>query len=215
MESQGLITLQTTYVPAAGVPVVIQGNDGNDDIYFHHPHRPLSAEKKARLYLSSIPPPRALHSFAAQYAEEHVTAIFARGKIHVHYCAWPIPLSSAGITFRTVEGCIYRWNVLPFDVPHSAASWQACLNSWFNNKFSGSAKFVHTTFVVCATGIEDAENKISLIGEEARKHDLKVEIPEPQLWVSDLESLALDVLWSGVQPALWKGETVVTEDGSA
>ncbi|KAL2192250.1 hypothetical protein P885DRAFT_48134, partial [Corynascus similis CBS 632.67] len=49
-----------------------------------------------------------LAEFAAAYQRAHPHAVFAKGRINVPYCAWPMPPGRryAGLNFRTPEGRI-------------------------------------------------------------------------------------------------------------
>lgn len=205
MESQGLVTLQKTYEPPRGRPLIIKGSDGNYDVYFHHLHQPLTKEKEQDLIargIRNIQPLKCLDEFAASYASQHGNAIFAKGKIHVHYCAWPVPYP-AQLNFRTIEGHIYRWNVMPFDIPYSSRIWQYYLDECMNKRFT-FALFIQTTFVVCATGVEDAQVKVRQIVSEAEKHNWKLSVPTTPFWSSDIESLSLRNACSGIYPTEYK-----------
>ncbi|EDP89825.1 hypothetical protein HBH56_100860 [Parastagonospora nodorum] len=57
-----------------------------------------------------------LRDFAQTFKNKNPSAIFAKGSIQMHYCAWPMPaiksLGRTGLDFVTWEGCVYRWNAM-------------------------------------------------------------------------------------------------------
>lgn len=210
MESRGLVTLLKEFQPPHACPVVLRGIDGLEDLYFDYNLGPQgkSAFRRSRLASLEIPfSADCLYNFARTFKAAHPEAVFAKGKLRVHYCAWPMPAIRHGAlgipTFHTVEGCLYRWNVLPFDTPFSPRIWQYYVHCEMNSKLP-FACFVLTTFVVCAKIPEDAEANLELLLAAAAKHDWKLSIPPPSLWTKDLESLDLQSLWVGIHPALYK-----------
>jgi len=137
-----------------------------------------------------------LYDFAHSYASLHPTAILAKGKIQVRYCAWLMPaLKHHNLlpNFQTAEEHIYRWNVMPSDFPFASRTWQHFLKHHMNDRFP-FAPFAHTTFVICGANLEDAEENLGKVFAEAEKHGWKVTVDEPSLCCSNVESFHLDTL---------------------
>jgi hypothetical protein len=61
--------------------------------------------------------------------------------------------------------------------------------------------FYLTTFVICATDLEDAENKSVTLLEEMEDRGWRISLPQPREWKTDLNDLKLDTLFEGVRPA--------------
>ncbi|KAH8773312.1 hypothetical protein BGZ57DRAFT_894552 [Hyaloscypha finlandica] len=210
MESHGLITSLKTFQPPHTCPAVVRGTDGLEDLYFDYYLGPTdeSALRRSRLISPEISlSAESLYEFAQTFRAAHPDAVFAKGKIHVHYCAWPMPAMRHGAlgipTFRTVEGHLFRWNVLPFDSPLSSRIWQYFIHCETNSKLP-FVRFVQTTFVVCAKSPEDAEANLKILLAAAAKHDWKLSVPPPSLWTVDFESLDLQTLWVGIHPAMYR-----------
>lgn len=60
--------------------------------------------------------------------------------------------------------------------------------------------FYLTTFVICATDIDDAERKIATILEEVEDRGWKVTLPKAREWSTDLNEMKLDTLFNGMKP---------------
>jgi hypothetical protein len=122
MERCGLISLASEYEPTQARPVVVQGSDGALDLYFPYKQNPANAEGERAPSLP-LPPKSCLQDFAQVYKQKHNSAIFAKGAIQTHYCAWPMPaiksLGKTGLNFATWEGHVYHWNAMR-KWPHSA-----------------------------------------------------------------------------------------------
>jgi hypothetical protein len=200
MVAQGLLTALDEVPSELDVPVVIRGADGVEDVYLNYAcqntadvEQGLSAKG-----LTQVPLPSSLHDFAAQYAGRYRGAIFAKGRINVHYCAWPI-LSPKKWCFRTIEGHVFQWNVLPFDAPLSSRLWHQVLDERMHRRFP-FVKFSHTSFVVCATSLEQAQYRIQQLKAEASMHGWTLKVPEPRFWTANYELLDLRDIWTGVMP---------------
>ena len=204
MESHGLINALTIYEPAHTCPVILQGEDGIDDIYFPYNLGRINKEAVASMF-SIVEPRDKLLRFAYEFKAGNPTAIFAKGRIHVHYCAWPMPAIKHGVlgkpTFRTVEGHLYRWNVLPFDTPLSPRLWQYYVNNEVNKQLP-FVYVVETTFVVCAKDIQNAHENLKTLLSAVAKHEWKLLVLPPSRWTTHIDSLQLDKLWGGCKPAL-------------
>jgi hypothetical protein len=61
--------------------------------------------------------------------------------------------------------------------------------------------FYLTTFVICATGREDAEDKAATLLEETEDRGWHIVLPCASEWKSNVDDLKLDTLYEGVRPA--------------
>jgi hypothetical protein len=61
--------------------------------------------------------------------------------------------------------------------------------------------FYLTTFVICATDIEDGEQKMSTILEEMEDRGWRVTLPRTHEWTSNIDELKLEKLYNGIGPA--------------
>jgi len=115
MERCGLITLSPEYERPQARPVVVQGSDGANDLYFPYKRDASAAEGEHAASLS-LPPKNCLVDFVQSYKQKHTNAIFTKGSIQTHYCAWPMPaiksLGKTGMNFATWEGHVYHWNAM-------------------------------------------------------------------------------------------------------
>jgi hypothetical protein len=132
--------------------------------------------------------------------------VFAKGKINVHYCAWPMPMLTgqrySRLNFCTYEGRLYRWKALPFDMPLSSRIWQVFLNHEINSKLP-FVRIVQTTLVVCAEDYDGVESSLEALFDIGRRHGWTFSIPlSPASWTRDVKRLDLGTLWEGVRPAL-------------
>lgn len=123
--------------------------------------------------------PQTVSGFARIFRAAHPDAVFANG-------ALGIP------TFRTVEGHLFRWNVLPFDSPLSFRIWQSYVHCEMNSKLM-FVRFVQTTFVVCAKSLADAEANLKVLLAAVAKLGWKLSVLL-LLWTVDFESLDLQTL---------------------
>ncbi|KAH7070148.1 hypothetical protein FB567DRAFT_573641 [Paraphoma chrysanthemicola] len=203
MERCGLVTLSSEWEPPQARPVVVQGTDGAYDLYFPY-KRDATAAEGERAPSLPLPPSNCLLDFASAYKAKHPTAIATKGSIQTHYCAWPMPaiksLGRTGLNFVTWEGHVYRWNAMPFDRPSSANAWQYYIQHYINSKFP-FVMFYLTTFVICATDIDDAEHKSATLLEEMEDRGWRISLPRPREWKSVIEELRLDTLYGGTKPA--------------
>lgn len=205
MESHGLITTLKKFQPSHTCPTVRRGADGLEDLYFdYNPGSPNHDAIRRSLLMSpeiSLSP-ESLCKFAETFKAANPDAVFAKGNLRVHYCSWPIPVMRRIPTFRTIEGHLYEWKVLPFDWPLSSRVWQCHIHYEMNKKLP-FVYFVQTTFVVCAKNPEAAEGNLQVLVAAAAKHNWKLSAPQPSLWTNDLNNLDLQTLWEGIQPATY------------
>ncbi|PYH97928.1 hypothetical protein BO71DRAFT_279064, partial [Aspergillus ellipticus CBS 707.79] len=203
MEYRGLITPLTRNQSVHTSPILLKGTDGHEDLYFNYNqnHNPSTHYPINRPGISTSAD--TLSTFAHSIQASYPTAVFAKGRLNVHYCAWPMPMPTitrSHPTFCTAEGYLYRWNVLPFDFPLSALSWQFYVRSKLNAKLP-FVYIVGTTFVISAKTPALVETNIQQLLDVAGQHGWKVSVPEPFQWTRDIESLDLGTLWMGVGPA--------------
>jgi hypothetical protein len=115
MERCGLIRLATDFEPTQARPVIIQGSDGALDLYFPYKEA-ASLIPGAQAPALPLPPKTCLLNFAQDYKLKHPKAIFAKGSIQTHYCAWPMPaiksMGRTGLNFATWEGHVYNWTAM-------------------------------------------------------------------------------------------------------
>lgn len=115
MERYGIVTLASEYEKPQTRPIIVQGSDGSPDLYFPYEEESIVSESERA---PSLPLPSAscLSDFAISFRQKEPTAIFAKGSIQTHYCAWPMPaiksLGRSGLNFATWEGHVYRWNAM-------------------------------------------------------------------------------------------------------
>ncbi|KAL3462095.1 hypothetical protein BJX64DRAFT_288636 [Aspergillus heterothallicus] len=173
MERRGLITGLTEYAVAHCSPVILPGYDGREDLYFHyHLQGPVNSTAAAPSPspLNPVSTAESIRRSISAYQQSHPEAVFARGRLDVHYCAWPIPPTDNprfGVpTFCTSEGYLYRWNVLPFDFPASQQVWQRELDEKINSKVP-FAWAVETTVVVAAPAAALADVHLSQLRQLA------------------------------------------------
>lgn len=205
LESHGATTLLTAYEPPRSCPVVVPGIDGLDDVYFPFDLGPMNERALRGTMLDPARTPPNLADFAAAYQRRHPAAVFAKGRIHVHYCAWPM-LASEGhlrphLVFATPEGRLYRWKALPFDVPLASRMWQAFVDHEVNKKLL-FARLVQTTLVVCAESREGAQASLDALLDVGERHGWSFSVPLPAQWTADVGGLGLGSLWEGVGPAI-------------
>jgi hypothetical protein len=89
---------------------------------------------------------------------------------------------------------------IAFDRPSSANAWQYYIQHYINSKYP-FVLFYLTTFVICATDIEDAERKSATLLEEMEDRGWRISLPRPREWKSNLNDLKLETLFEGVRPA--------------
>jgi hypothetical protein len=89
---------------------------------------------------------------------------------------------------------------LAFDRPSSANAWQYYIQHFLNSKYP-FVLFYLTTFVICATDIEDGERKMSTILEEMEDRGWRVTLPRTHEWTSDIDQMKLEKLYNGMSPA--------------
>jgi len=204
MERYGIVTLAPKYEKPQTRPVIIQGADGSPDLYFPYEEEAGQKVNDEGAPLLPLPPPSCLADFAKAYKEKHPNGILAKGSIQTHYCAWPMPamksLGRSGLNFATWEGHVYRWNAMPFDRPSSANAWQYYIQHFLNEKYP-FVMFYLTTFVICATDLDDAEEKSIQLLDEMDDRGWKAHLPRIDDWTADVADLKLDHVFNGVRPA--------------
>lgn len=115
MERYGIVSLVHDYEEPQTRPVIVQGEDGQEDLYF--PYDTASTVVNGeRAPVLPLPSKTCLLDFSQAFKKEHPNAIIAKGSIQTHYCAWPMPaiksLGKSGLNFATWEGHVYRWNAM-------------------------------------------------------------------------------------------------------
>jgi hypothetical protein len=203
MEKLGIVLIMKSCEPVYGRPLLLDGTDGQKDLYISYNLKPTvdSAILQPRLSVHRLS--EYLDSFARAVKSKHPDAVFAKGRIHVHYCAWPMAPPNDIPAFATVEGRLYRWKALPFDYPFSSHLWQIHLEQSLNKKL-GFARFFQTTFVVSASRPDQATANLNTLIAKTSEHGWSISVPEPQEWTSDIDSLDLLSLWRGTPPSAFK-----------
>jgi hypothetical protein len=87
-----------------------------------------------------------------------------------------------------------------FDRPSSANAWQYYIQHYVNSKFHW-VMFYLTTFVICATDLDDADHKSETLLNEMEDRGWRISLPRPREWKSEIEDLKLETLFEGVRPA--------------
>lgn len=90
--------------------------------------------------------------------------------------------------------------LVAFDRPFSANAWQYYIQHFLNSKLP-FVMFYLTTFVICATDIEDAECKSIELLDEMEDRGWRITLPRVQDWKSSIDELRLDALYTGIRPA--------------
>lgn len=205
MESAKAITLLETFEAPVCAPMLYQSIDGRQDLFFPYRYAPSPGREsrlQKQLAAGDETSAGSLYEFARSYLRSHPGAVFAKGRIEVHYCAWPLKITDHvkyPPNFQTAEGHLYRWNVISFDHPRATQIWQWYLHRVFNQRLP-FVRCLHTTFVVCAESHDEADENLRVLTREAAKYDLKLSVKPAALWLGDIESLGLDRLWRGVLP---------------
>ncbi|KAI7969109.1 hypothetical protein EIK77_006014 [Talaromyces pinophilus] len=200
MEKNGIISIMKSSEPAYGHPLLLYSTDGQQDLYIFYNLKPTADNILLQQHLSVQQLSESLDSFSRAVKAKYPQAVFAKGRIHVHYCAWPMTPPNEIPAFATVEGHLYRWNALPFDYPFSSHMWQLHIEKLLNKKLV-FARFFQTTLVVSACHPDHAASNLKTLLAETRGHGWSVSVPGPQEWTSDVDSLDLGSLWRGIPPA--------------
>ncbi|KAJ5641471.1 hypothetical protein N7490_005471 [Penicillium lividum] len=205
MEASGVISQLKEPHKAYSRPTLLNGTDGLEDLYFRYDYGPIDEIALALGTLGTSRAPDSLSRFAQAFQAAHPDAVFAKGRVSVHYCAWPMPAvfpRAWGIlTFGTSEGYLYRWNFHPFDFPLSQRAWQSHVDHTINGRFP-FAQCVGTTLVVAATSSEEAGKNLTLIIEATKQKGWRLTVPHTSSWTGDIDSLALSTLWAGISPVV-------------
>ncbi|RAO69203.1 uncharacterized protein BHQ10_005215 [Talaromyces amestolkiae] len=203
MEKKGIISRMKSNEPRSGRLLLLDGTDGQKDLYISYILKPTAENLFLQPRLSLQQLSGCLDSFSRAVKQRHPEAVFAKGRLHVHYCAWPMTPPDEIPAFATVEGHLYRWNALPFDHPFSSHLWQIHLENVLNKKLV-FARFFQMTFVVSASHPAEAKSNLKTLLAETHKYGWSISIPEPQDWTSDIDGLDLLSLWKGIQPSAFK-----------
>jgi len=205
LESHGVTARITEYEAARTYPIAVRGVDGLDDLYFYYDMGPMNQRAIRGSVLDFDPSISGLTQFAESYHRAHPSAVFAKGSIKVHYCAWPMPMLAgprwSNLNFRTPEGRLYRWKALPFDIPMASRVWQVFVNRELNSKLP-FACLQQTTLLICAENRDGAQSSIKALSDVGKKHGWSFSIPPPVSWSSDVKGLGLNNLWEGVRAAV-------------
>ncbi|KAL2185807.1 hypothetical protein L209DRAFT_754270 [Thermothelomyces heterothallicus CBS 203.75] len=205
LESHGVTAQITEYEASRTCPIAVRGVDGLDDLYFHYDMGPMNERVIRGSVLDFDPSINSLTEFAEAYHRAHPNAVFAKGSIKVHYCAWPMPMLAgprySRLNFRTPEGRLYRWKALPFDIPFASRVWQVFVNHELNSKLP-FARLQQTTLLICAENRDDAESSVEALSDIGKKHGWSFSIPPPASWLSHVKGLGLETLWEGVRAAV-------------
>ncbi|KAF1966521.1 hypothetical protein BU23DRAFT_544186 [Bimuria novae-zelandiae CBS 107.79] len=202
MERCGIISLAPEYETPQTRPVIIQSSDGGLDLYFPYEFGGLSPDAELTPNLS-LPRKSCLLDFVSNFKRQQPEGIMAKGSILPHYCAWPMPairrMGKSRLNFGTWEGHVYHWNAMPFDRPWSSHAWQYYVQHYINSKYP-YVMFYLTTFVICATNLVDAEEKVSILLKETEKRGWRIVLPNARDWRTNVNDLRLEKLFGGVGP---------------
>ncbi|KAF2652522.1 hypothetical protein K491DRAFT_706395 [Lophiostoma macrostomum CBS 122681] len=204
LEAHNVIKQCNEYEPPYTCPIVLPSTDGLGDIYFRFDLGSMNAQAFRGSILDFDPSTNTLFEFCQAYQRTNPKAVFARGTINVHYCAWPMPMLPgtryAHLNFSTPEGRLYKWNALPFDMPMASRIWQWFVNLEINSKLP-FVRLVQTTLIICAEKETSANASLKALFDVGEKHGWTFSIPAPEAWTADFASLSLDTLWHGARPA--------------
>lgn len=95
---------------------------------------------------------------------------------------------------------MYTDTLTAFDRPSSASAWQYYIQHFLNKKYP-FVMFYLTTFVICATDLDDADQKTAILLDEMEDRGWKVTLPHIHEWTSDIDNMKLDTLFGGIRPA--------------
>ncbi|KAJ6128667.1 hypothetical protein N7471_009884 [Penicillium samsonianum] len=203
MENIGIISVLKCFEPSFGHPLVLEGTDGHEDLYFSYYLNPLSENTVSKFEGVAHHLFTSLCNFPRGVKAKHPSAVFAKGRIHVHYCAWPMTPTTRIAPFRTHEGHIYKWNYVPFDYPLASHLWQAHVQAVMNKRFP-FVHFYQTTFIISASHLSGAAKNIKILTEAAKKEGWKLSIPDPRKWTADVDELEAPNPWKGISPVALK-----------
>lgn len=208
LDAHGAVTLVQKFEPTTTCPVLLNGSDGIEDLYFDYRITPTKRDAlcpQGTVGLNIDPCSNSLPQFAEAYLNTHPDAVFTKGWINLPYCAWPTDWLSktehSGLKFYTPEGKLYRWKALPFDFPSASLIWQMTVNHQFNNKLP-FVRLVQTTLLICAPSRIDASANIKMLNDTGKRHGWTFSVPSPASWTADIGSLHLETLWKGIRPVL-------------
>ncbi|RYC79334.1 hypothetical protein BFJ63_vAg17785 [Fusarium oxysporum f. sp. narcissi] len=218
MEAAGVISKVAKYSRPHAIPKLLMAIDGHEDLYFDYSGL-FGGKDNLAAQLGKVTPDKSkgflhnttldlegdgLRHFAEEFKAANPEAVFSKGTIHTHYCAWPLPHMEgiswfADLNFCTPHGHLYKWNHLPFDCPLSFEVWQFFLHCEVNCKLP-FVRATQTTFVICAKTPGEVEGNIKKMQDVADKMGWKASIPMAHRWTGELELLDVEVLWRGIQP---------------
>ncbi|KAI5460827.1 hypothetical protein BGZ63DRAFT_357610 [Mariannaea sp. PMI_226] len=218
MEAAGVVSKAAKYERPQATPMLLTAMDGHEDVYFDYSALSggeqdytailgkLTADDASNILCNSTLSldGDGLRCFARDFKAANPNAVFTKGMIHPHYCAWPYPHKSdismlANLNFCTPDGHLYKWKHLPFDLPMSFELWQFFLHCEINCKLP-FVRATQTTFVICAATAAEAETNMAKFLAVAEKLGWKLSFPMAHRWTSELGSLDIEVLWRGIQP---------------
>lgn len=207
MEAAGVITQMTKYEPPQAAVKLLRATDGHEDVYFDYSGLLQGTRSSVGNFWNNATLElygKGLRKFAESFKLANPDAVFAKGVIHPHYCAWPFPDMGAvprlaDLNFCTPDGHLYRWRQLPFDFPASFEMWQFMLHCEINSKLP-FVQATQTTFIVCAATAAEAEDNAEMLLKVANKKGWRLSFPLPNRWTSDLEELDVEFLWCGIRP---------------
>lgn len=79
-------------------------------------------------------------------------------------------------------------------------AWQYYIQHFLNAKYPFILVYL-TTFLICATDLDDAEEKTITLLDEMDDRGWKAQLPRIEDWTADVADLKLDKLFGGVRPA--------------
>ncbi|RYC53854.1 hypothetical protein CHU98_g12356 [Xylaria longipes] len=210
LESRGVVTKIPDYEPPCTEPMIIRGVDREGDLYFHYDLGVLDEQAFVGSALDVKPSENNLIQFCDSYKLNHPNAVFAKGSIHVHYCAWPIPMPRgpqyAHLNFSTPEaGQLYRWKALPFDMPLALHIWKFWVDRIISSKLP-FVRLVQTTLVICAENLDSAEANQKTLTGLGEDHGWSFSIPSPSSWMTNARNLGLGFLQKGCIACFVDGE---------
>ncbi|KAK6502759.1 hypothetical protein TWF481_007806 [Arthrobotrys musiformis] len=138
LEAHQVITpiLEYEVLDTNSPPIVVKGSDGFDDLYFCYTYD-MYPKYEQEVLRYTVRRRKGLFEFAKAYKRSHPGGVFAKGRIKVPYCAWPLPTSELpgleSLKFSTRQGCIYKWNLVPFDLPGASRAWQHFIDQEIND----------------------------------------------------------------------------------
>ena len=219
MEAAGVIYKAARFETPQAIPKLMMAMDGHEDLYFDYSSF-FGGNDELGAWLGNLTADNTtnnlfcnatlnldgdgLRRFAEAFKSANPEAVFMKGMINPHYCAWPSPHMDdipefANLNFYTPYGHLYKWKHLPFDFPLALQSWQFLLHCEINCKLP-FVRATQTTFVICASTMAEAETNAARLLAIADKMGWRLSFPMAHRWTSELGLLDVEVLWRGIQP---------------